>query len=243
LAQSFPVLLNPAQSLTLQVQFLPTATGTVSGQVTINSNSSTGSTSVITLGGTGTAANAQLTISAASLAFGTVDVNSSTTQSLTLTSTGTSPVTVNSAAITGAAFTILGGSLPMTLSPEQTATMQVQFLPTTSGTANGQVTINSNSSTRSTTVVALSGTGAVVAHEVDLSWNAPANSPDPVVGYNVYRSTGAGPFVLIGSLSNSVVAYIDHAVVSGSMYSYRVTSVDSAGVESAPSNQTTVTIP
>ncbi len=51
-----------------------------------------------------------MTVSAASLNFGSVTVNTATTQSLTLTSTGTSPVTVNSAAITGAGFTIVGGN-------------------------------------------------------------------------------------------------------------------------------------
>ena len=159
LGGSLPATLNPTQSLTLQVQFDPTTTGTASGQLTINSNSSTGSTSVVTLSGTSTAAlSPQLTISAATLSFGSVTVNTATTQSLTLTSTGTSPVTVNSAVISGAGFTIVGGSLPATLNPTQSLTLQVQFDPTTTGTASGQLTINSNSSTGSTSVVTLSGT-------------------------------------------------------------------------------------
>jgi hypothetical protein len=66
-----------------------------------------------------------------------VTVNTATTQSLTLTSAGTSPATVNSAAITGAGFTIVGGSLPVTLNPTQSITLQVQYLPTSAGAARG----------------------------------------------------------------------------------------------------------
>ncbi len=149
---SLPVTLNPAQTLTLQVQFLPTAAGAASGQIAINSNSSTGATAVVALSGTGTTTanpqtNPQLTVSASSLSFGSVTVNTATTQSLTLTSTGTSPVTVSSAAITGTGFTIVGGILPVTLNPTQAVTLQVQFNPTSTGAASGQITISSNSLT------------------------------------------------------------------------------------------------
>ena len=242
-AQSFPITLNPTQSVTLQVQFLPTATGTASGQITISSNSTTGGTAVVALGGTGMAANPQLTISAGSVGFGSVAVNTATTQSLTLTSTGTTAVTVNSAAITGAGFTIIGGSFPVTLNPTQTLTLQLQFKPTTTGALTGQLTISSNSTSGSTTAIALSGTGTAVAHEVDLSWDAPASSPDPVAGYNVYRATGGGSFARINSSPISTVVYVDSTVASGTTYSYMVKSVDSSGVESAASNQITATIP
>jgi fibronectin type 3 domain-containing protein len=122
-------------------------------------------------------------------------------------------------------------------------TLQLQFDPTTAGALTGQITITSNSTTGSTAVVALSGTGTGVAHEVDLSWNAPTSSPDPVAGYNVYRATGSGSFVLINSSPDATVAYADSTVVGGAVYSYQVTSVDSSGVESVPSNQVTVTVP
>ncbi len=241
-ASSFPVTLNPTQSVTFQVQFDPAATGTASGQIAISSNSTTGGTASVILSGTGTAANPQLTISAGSVNFGSVTVNTATTQSLTLTSAGTTPVTVNSAAITGAGFTIVGGGFPVTLNPMQTLTLQLQFDPTTTGALTGQLTINSNSTTGSS-AVSLSGTGTAVAHEVDLSWDAPTSSPDPVAGYNIYRSTGSGSLVLINSSPDTAVVYVDSTVVSGTTYSYEVKSVDSSGVESVASNEVTVTIP
>jgi hypothetical protein len=170
-------------------------------------------------------------------------VNTATTQSLTLTSSGTTAVTVSSAAISGTGFTIVGGSFPVTLSPTQTLTLQLQFDPTTAGALTGQLTINSNSSTGSSAVVSLSGTGTAAAHQVNLNWNAPASSPDPVMGYNIYRSTGTGSFVLINSSPDTAVAYVDNAVVGGTSYNYQVTSVDYSGVESVPTSPIAVTIP
>jgi hypothetical protein len=242
-AQSFPVTLNPTQSVTLQVQLDPTVTGAASGQITISSNSTTGGTVSVTLSGTGTAANPQLTESVTSLNFSSIAVNTATTLSLTLKSTGTTPVTVSSATIAGAGFTIVGGSFPVTLNPTQTLSLQIQFKPTTAGAATGQLTINSDSTTGGTATVTLSGTGTAVAHEVDLSWNAPISSPDPVAGYNIYRLTGSGSFVLTNSSPDSSITYVDNLVVSGATYSYVVKSVDLSGVESIASNQITVTIP
>jgi fibronectin type 3 domain-containing protein len=145
--------------------------------------------------------------------------------------------------ITGAGFTIVGGGFPVTLNPTQILTLQLQFEPTTAGALTGQITISSNSTSGSTAVVALSGTGTAVAHEVDLSWDAPVSSPDPVAGYNVYRATGGGSFGLINPSPDAAVVYVDSTVVSGVTYSYEVKSVDFSGIESIASNQITVTIP
>ena len=150
--------------MALTVQFQPTTTGTLSGQLTISSDSSSGSISTVALSGTGAAAaNPQLTVNPASLAFGSVTVNTPTTKTVTLTSSGTSDLTVNSASITGAGFSIVSGSLPATLSAGQSMALTVQFNPTTTGALSGQLTISSNSSTGSISTVALSGTGAAAA--------------------------------------------------------------------------------
>ena len=235
--------LDPSQSVTLRIQFDPTATGSVNGQVTISSNSITGGIASVALSGIGATASPQLTISSGSLSFGNVTVSSATRQSLTLTSTGASPVTVNSVAITGDGFSVIGGSFPITLNPSQSMSLQVQFSPAATGTVGGQMTISSNSTNGSTAFIALSGTGTTVAHAVDLSWDAPASSSDPVAGYNIYRSVASGSFGLINLLLDPATVYVDNAVVSGTSYNYVVKSVDSSGVESIASNQITVTIP
>lgn len=240
---SLPATLNPGQSLTLQVQFAPTASGSNTGSLTISSNSASGGATSVSLSGTGTAANPQLTSSANTLSFGSVNVNSSATQSLTLTSSGTSAVTVSSASAAGTGFALVGGSFPVTLNPNQTLTLTVRFAPTASGSDTGSLTISSNSASGSTTAVSLSGTGAAVSHQVNLSWTAPSSSPDPVAGYNIYRSTGGGANQLINSSVDAQTNYVDSTVSGSTTYGYQVTSVDSSGMESAPSSQVTVTIP
>ncbi len=48
-----PVTLNPGQSITLDVGFMPTAAGTEVGQIAVTSNANSGASIVVTLGGTG----------------------------------------------------------------------------------------------------------------------------------------------------------------------------------------------
>jgi hypothetical protein len=185
-----------------------------------------------------------LSINATSIAFGSVVLNTPATQSLTLTSTGTAAVTVNSATLTGTGFTMTGVTFPITLTPGQTATLNVQFDPTAAGAATGQLAIASNSTTNGTAQIALSGTGVAASYVINLSWNAPASSPDPVAGYNAYRASGGSTaYQLLNSSLDTQTAYVDSTVQSGQTYSYIVKSVDASGIESAPSNPFSVTIP
>ncbi|HXP07830.1 MAG TPA: choice-of-anchor D domain-containing protein, partial [Acidobacteriaceae bacterium] len=242
---TFPVTLNPNASVTLQVRFVPTTTGAATGQLSIASNSAGGSPTQVTLSGTGTAAaTAQLQVSATSLPFGSVPVNSTATLTLRLISSGTAPVTVNSVALTGTGFSDSGATFPVTLNPNQSVTLNVQFDPTVAGAATGQLTITSTSTTGSTTQVALTGTGTAVTYSISLNWDAPSGSTDPVAGYNVYRSTdGGASFTKLNTSPDTQADYSDTTVQSGASYIYQVTSVDASGVESAPSNQFPLSVP
>jgi hypothetical protein len=99
-----------------------------------------------------------LQISTTNLAFEAVQLNAAATQSFTLASTGSNPVTINSATLTGAGFTVSGATFPVTLTPGQKITLAVQFDPAVAGAAMGQLTVTSNSST-GTPVINLSGFG------------------------------------------------------------------------------------
>jgi hypothetical protein len=187
-----------------------------------------------------------LSINATSIAFGDVTLNTPATQSLTLTSTGTAPVTVSSATISGTGYSVSGATFPLTLSAEQTVTLSVEFDPTAAGADSGTLTISSNSSTNSTATISLSGTGgSSETYEVDLSWDAPSSSSDPVAGYNIYRSpSGSSSYTLMGKVSSSELAYTDGSnIQDGQTYDYIVESVDASGNESVPSNMANVTIP
>ncbi len=242
--ESFPVTLNPGQSLIAQVTFVPTIAESSTGQLTISSDSAGGATAVVALNGSGTAILIpQLTVSATALSFGTITVDKAAMQTITLTSTGTQAVMVSSVAITGSGFNLVGGSSPVTLAPGQSATVKVQFEPASVGSDRGQVTITSNSTIGDSALVALSGTGVALAHEVDLSWDAPISSLDPVAGYNLYRALGNGTSQLVNRTPLTSTAYVDTALASGSTYTYVVKSVDATAAESSASNEITVSVP
>jgi hypothetical protein len=217
-------------SQTLSVTFTPTdttdyTTATKTVTVAVNQGTST------------------LSINATSIAFGNVVINAPVTQSVTLTSTGTAAVTVNSAAATGSGFTVSGATFPVALTPGQAVTLSVEFDPTAAGAATGQLTIASTSLTNGTAVIALTGTGTAAAYAVDLSWDAPGSSGDPVAGYNVYRApTGGSLYQLVNSSVDANTAYMDSTVQNGVSYDYYVESVDASGVQSVPSNTFAVTI-
>lgn len=189
------------------------------------------------------AAMPKLTLGTGSLSFGSVNLNTPATQPVTLTSSGTAPVTISNGSVTGGGFSISGVSYPVTLNPGQVAILYVQFDPTAAGTASGAVTLTSNASP-STATVSLSGTGQSVSYEVNLTWNAPTSSSDPVAGYNVYRATaGSTSYQLLNASVNVPASYTDTSVQSGTSYSYYVASVDAKGNQSTPSNTYTAVIP
>ena len=220
-----------AGSQTLTVTFTPTDSNdysTATGSVTLTVNQ----------------AVPTLSINASSVAFGSVNFGQPATQTLTLTSTGNVSVTVNSATVAGTGFTLSGATLPVTLAPGQTSTLGVEFNPTVTGAATGTLTVSSTSSTNGTATVALTGTGTATSYQVNLSWDAPASSPDPVAGYNVYRApSGSTLYQLVNPSVESLTAYVDTTVVAGSSYDYIVESVDASGVASVPTSPVLVTIP
>jgi fibronectin type 3 domain-containing protein len=157
-------------------------------------------------------------------------------------------VTVSAATVAGTGFTVSGATFPLTLNPNQTATLSVEFDPTAAGAVSGSLTLTSNSSTGSSTVITLTGTGetASTSYEVNLTWDAPTDSSDPVAGYNVYRAPSGG--TSYQQLNTTVLpltptTYVDTTVQDGQTYDYIVESVDASGGTSAPSNMASVSIP
>jgi fibronectin type 3 domain-containing protein len=153
-------------------------------------------------------------------------------------------VTISQAMVAGAGFTVYGANFPLTLNPNQTATLNVEFDPTTSGAATGTLTIASNAVSNPTDVISLSGTGNSTAYEINLTWTAPAASSDPVAGYNVYRSPSGGTsYQQINTSVLTQTTYVDSTVEPGETYDYIVESVDASGNLSGPSNMASVTTP
>jgi hypothetical protein len=86
--------------------------------------------------------------------------------------------------------------------------------------------------------------GSPASYSVDLSWDAPRGSAEPVAGYNVYRSpSGGSTYQRLNSSVDTQTTYVDSTVQSGRSYDYVVESVDDSGVESAPTSPIAVSIP
>ncbi len=153
---TLPVTLTPGQSTSFTVLFNPTASGAASGSISITSNGSNPNLS-IPLSGTGVT-QGTITASQTSLAFGSVQVGNSSSLSETLSNTGGSTVTISQANLTGAAFSISGLTLPLTLTANQSVTFTATFTPTSAAAASGSLSMVSNGSNPSFNI-ALSGTG------------------------------------------------------------------------------------
>jgi hypothetical protein len=151
-----PFTLSPSQSASFNVTFSPSATGAVSGGLTIVSDAAD-PTLTMALSGTGTAPGT-LGSNPTSLSFGNATIGSNQSLSETVTNTGGSSVTISQVGISGSGFSLSGITAPMTLSAGQSAPFTVAFAPTSSGDATGNVTITSNAS-NPTLTIPLSGTG------------------------------------------------------------------------------------
>jgi hypothetical protein len=183
----------------------------------------------------------QLRASTTNLNFGKITVGSGNILPVTLTNTGSISISVSNVAISGAGVSTGGVSSGLTLAAGNSAVLNVTFAPSAAGALNGSVTLASNA-TNPMTTISLSGDAVQpVSHSVTLSF-APNSSN--VTGYNIYRSsTSSGPYTKLNSPLITSTTYTDTAVLASETYFYVGTSVDSAGDETADSNQVSATIP
>jgi hypothetical protein len=108
--------------------------------------------------------------------------------------------------------------------------------PTGAVTVTAQSTYDPNSSATASVTIT-----APIAHDVNLSWAA---SSSAVAGYNIYRGAQpSGPFAKINSSLETATVYTDGTVVSGEIYYYATTAVDSSGAESGYSNVAQAVVP
>lgn len=109
-----------------------------------------------------------LATSPSSLSFGSITVGKNQSLPATVSNTGATSITISQIGISGTGFTSGGISAPVTLSAGQSASFTVQFAPTTSGAASGNVTITSNAS-NPTLTLSLSGTGTTAVGQLSVS--------------------------------------------------------------------------
>ena len=126
-----------------------------------------------------------------------------------------------------------------------TLTVNAAMQPTCPQFLIGHITVTAPGALNSPQTETVTYTANCIQHTVQLSWAIPA-MPPALDGYNAYRfAAGAGCTGAATKLNSSLITtttFADNTVVSGSTYCYYSTA-SSAGVESAPSNIFSLTVP
>ena len=199
-----PVTLAGGQSATFNASFQPSATGAVSGNLTITSNGSN-PTLTIPMSGTGIAAGT-LGSNPTSLAFGSIQVGSSKTLSETVTNTGGSSITISQVGAGGPGFSVSGIGTPVTLAAGQSASFSVLFTPTAAGAVSGDITITSTAS-NPTLDIPLTGTGvaagALGSNPTSLAFGSVQVSSSKTLSETVTNTGGTSVTISQVSVSGS----------------------------------------
>src|SRR6266481_874659 len=112
------------------------------------------------------APSGQLSATPGSVDFGTVEVGVSSTQNITFNNAGSGSLTISQAAVSGAGFTLVGQTFPLTLSAGQSSSVNIQFAPTDTSSTTGSVSLLSSATTLATSVT-LKGAG--VKHQLSIA--------------------------------------------------------------------------
>src|SRR5438270_1353031 len=149
-----------------------------------------------------------LSASPTNVSFGSVSVGSTSTQSVTLTNSGSASVTVSQATVSGTAFTVTKGTPLSSIAPGQSATLQIQFAPSSSGNLTGSFTV-ANDATNSPTTVSLAGTGGatsqLTASPGSLSFGNVNVGVSPSLGITL--TNGGNSNVTISSVNTTGAGY------------------------------------
>jgi F5/8 type C domain/Abnormal spindle-like microcephaly-assoc'd, ASPM-SPD-2-Hydin len=163
-APALPVTLTSGGTLSVPVQFTPTAAGGANGTLSFTTNSGT---VPFDLHGIGTQAG--LGATPASLPFGTVSTGGNAALSVSIANTGTSPVTITGSTAPTAPFTVTG--LPAngsTLAAGASVSVTVTYAPTAVGNQSGSLVVASSAGS---VTVPLTGTAVAGASHLTITPN------------------------------------------------------------------------
>ena len=163
---SAPFTVAPGGQQTVTVRFQPATAGRVTAAVLIGSDDPVNTTETIPVVGNGVGGSSagSLSVSTASLAFGSVSVGESAELSLTLSNGGGADLTVNAITSSDPQFsTVFAGSpsgTPFTLGAGSQLTISVRFQPSSPGTHNATLSVSSSDSASPIVNISLTGEGA-----------------------------------------------------------------------------------
>ncbi len=137
-----------SSTCTVQVRFLPTATGSRSGVLTVYGNVP-GGQATAALTGIGSPA-AAVVLDPVALTFPSTTINAtSAAQNITISNTSGSTVALQTPSVTGTDFRITANTCSTTLGPSTGCTVAIVFTPTASGSRSGTFTISDDAGTQS----------------------------------------------------------------------------------------------
>lgn len=232
-----PTKLAAGSSMNFNVAFKPMVAGAEKGTISIKTNAGE-SAATVNLSGTGVEESIKLKVSETSLSFGDVLVSGSEAKDVQITNSGNANVAITGVTVSGSGFSVSGGS-NVTLAPNQSETVTVNFNPKSKGTLSGALTVSSNAPS---VKIELGGTGIQGGnHSVGLTWTA---STSATIGYFIYRRAGmTGSFSRLDSSVDPFTSFTDNNVIDGATYFYVVTAVAAGETESQFSAEVSVTIP
>jgi hypothetical protein len=207
-----------SQRCTVQVRFIPVATGGRSATMTIFGNVA-GGQATVALSGTATAAGT-VVLTPVTTNFPTTMVNAtSAAQNITISNTGGAPVNLGTPAATGD-FNISANTCTATLPANTGCTVAIVFAPTASGSRTGSFTITSSSDTLT---ASLSGNGVLPATDAlapaSLAFAPQQLATSSAAQHVTLTNTGdvaltliaaqiaSGDFVAVNSCGNSLAAH------------------------------------
>jgi hypothetical protein len=158
----FNVAAGSQQSVT--VRFTPTARGTQTSTLSINSNDPSRARVDVPLSGVGQAP--AIEVAPASLNFGNVRVGQVRDLLLTVRNVGEAQLTVSSITSNNALFSVTSPTGSFNLAPGASTLVNLRFAPTSAGVKTALLSLNSNDPSLPRVDVALTGTGLAPFIEV-----------------------------------------------------------------------------
>ncbi|MGI5460591.1 choice-of-anchor D domain-containing protein [Streptomyces sp. CA-249302] len=157
-------VVEPQQSVTVQVTYTPTAAGDDSGTLSVTGQNGT---ATVDLTGTAVAGEARLTVTPTSTDFGQVKVGQSVTKTFDISNTGNIPLTITKAAPPAAPFHVTNPiSEGQVLGPDDVVHQSVTFSPTSVSAVTGTYQLTSDDGrgpqNETLTATGTAGTGVVV---------------------------------------------------------------------------------
>ncbi|MGD9714726.1 MAG: choice-of-anchor D domain-containing protein, partial [Thermomicrobiales bacterium] len=234
-AGALPVVIQPGASISLSVTFLPSATGSRLGTLTLAHDAEGGSTA-LPLSGTGIVSGPALNANPASLSFGNQQVGStSAALMMLLENPGTENLVVSGLTISGthaAEFAVNAPALPITIIPGGSVLLHVAFTPAAPGARSATLQVTHNAA-ESPLTAPLSGTG--VAPVIELA-------PSSVnFGEQTVNTPSAPRFVTVNNSGTGPLTIFGISIIGSADSEFTVTS-GTLPITVAPGGSTTLSV-